>query len=252
MNAFWTIPICAAVVYGGIIIHTWPATEADAPPAPTKEKPVPPAKAPSSPPDPNSTPDHSERADIERLQEELRSIEKNIALRERFLEASRKKADTGEAASLLDGGLTPNQWAARGRETPEKSVETLLWAGAGGDAETMVESIALDETSSQLAAALFARLPQDIQSRYSTPESIIAAMIIDDIPLAKAKILSQRLDGEQTSEARLVFASNIDPAKLVKLRLQKQESGEWKVIVPPKAIARYASELGLPIYVDTP
>lgn len=72
-------------------------------------------------------------------------------------------------------------------------------------------------------------------------------MIVDDIPLTQARLLSKKQSDESTISLRLVFTSNVDAAKLVNLSFKRQPNKEWKLSVPPLAIASYASELGISI-----
>ena len=244
MNVFWIMPLCAAVAVGGVLLHRRIDTRHDdaapRPAAPTLTEPHPPLadRAP-----PHADPELNA---IARLHSELRALESNIVKRERIQIARRSSIPAEPEPPTLRVGLTPDQWQFAGRSTPESSVETALWAGARGDTQAMLESIALDEQALQIATDLFARLPSDLQLRSRSAEDLVAALIVDDIPLAQARILAKSSIDDTTQLLSLAFTSNIDAAKLVRLRFQKQPNGDWKLAVPPSAISNYARELGLP------
>lgn len=109
----------------------------------------------------------------------------------------------------------------------------------------MANSLALDKTGSILAQELFDRLPPDIQAQYNTPNRIIALNTIDQIPLSEAKIISQLTDSEDHTTIGLQFSSNVDSPKFVKLELNKDKSGDWKIAIPAAVILNYANSLGI-------
>lgn len=241
MNKLWALPICTAVIYCVFLFNSIPSVEPHLPP-PKNETPLLP-----TPPLEESKIQSEDGNALADLQSELDFLENRIAQRERFKEKRKPQSKEANFLSLSQEGLTPDQWQFSDRKTPKQSVESFLWAGASGDTQAMSTAINLGEKSAELATRLFNQLPLDVQSKYKSPENVIASMVIDDIPLTHAKIVSEVLSGDSRITQRVLFTSNIEPPKFVNLRLDKQENDEWKISIPPAAIAKYANELGLSI-----
>ncbi len=152
--------------------------------------------------------------------------------------------DGGERVESLDlEGLTPDQWTNAGRETPDQSIETFLFAGASGDVELMVDSIMIEGETEAPAIELFERLPFEVRSQFPYYENLVAALVVDDVPLTLARLLDQTAIGDGSIEQNVLFTSNIDPPKIVKLQMRKVRDDSWKIVVPGEAIQKYISEL---------
>ncbi len=104
-------------------------------------------------------------------------------------------------AALPIGQWTPaREWKNRGQATPHAAVETALWAAAGGDVFTLRRLLSVGDDTRQAADSLLAKLPAETRALYPTPEDLISAFTIKNIPLGEAQLVwfNQRGENDAT------------------------------------------------------
>lgn len=235
--AFWLVPLIVAIVF---VFRSFDPVTPDSgysrkglsPQSDTVPKPVPRS-------------DSAERDSRSFLQAEIEALEKRVRKREQVLAQRQKDHSFTETASLNFQGLDPEQWSNKGYQTPYESVETLIYSAASGDLSTMIDSLILPPESEVLAKRLFESLPASIRQEQRTPESIIAMMTIDSVPLARAHVNALRDITTGAREVYMVFTSNVNSPQPVRLDLAQMPDSNWKVLVPPQAIRSYAEKLGI-------
>ena len=175
-----------------------------------------------------------------------------------------------EALSALTLGewLPTSAWKNRGQATPLATVETALWAAAGGDIATLKDTLQLDDSVRAKADAILARLPESSRAIYPSPEHLIAAFTSKSLPLGDAQLVWQNQPGPDDAVA-CVFVKNTDtsasppsatsspngPAEKIPplgppsaatraayLSLHRNETG-WRLVVPLSAVDKIAQEL---------
>lgn len=179
---------------------------------------------------------------------------------------------TARATPLPDGlasetWLPPGAWKNRGCATPAASVETMLWAAAGGEVATLGDMLHFDGAARARLVELFARLPADARARHGSPAELVAAVTMVAIPLGNAQMVWQHQDGPDEVEAcvritqpdyRPVDASTAGQASLDDLVgptwrpglknianfSLRRIDGSWRLVVPLSAIARIEKEVG--------
>lgn len=238
MKRLWILPIGVAIAYGAFLIQkhesaAMPHTIQGPPSADTVT--------------PSSLDNSIDEKRLQHLRGELSLLEKRIAKRELHREKRYSKRTEHSVETLFEGGLSPDQWQRQGYKSPDESVETFLWAGASGNLEAMRSSIELDEERREQAKQLYNRLPLDARARFQSSEELVAALIIDEIPITRAQILSESVHSENSVSQKVVFTSNVDSPEIVTLKLHRKSSGEWKVAVPQIAIKNYATTLQVTI-----
>jgi hypothetical protein len=157
-----------------------------------------------------------ERERLQRLQREAEesarreraALELARAQQER---AAREKPLHRSPPSVLTVGewLPPAGWKNRGQATPTATVETALWAAAGGDVAMLQGMLQLDESVRVKAAEILARLPESARVLYASPEHLIAAFTTKSIPLGDAQLVWQHQPGPDEAVA-CVFVKNPD------------------------------------------
>lgn len=226
-------------------------------------------------------------ASLTREQEQFRALQPNAeelaALRRASSEharaseelAARLTARAPRAPEALTPGewLPPAAWRNRGAATPTSSVETALWAAAGGDLVTLKNMLHLPPDVRAKADALLARLPESARHTYADAEQLIAAFTAQAIPLGDAQLIWQHQPspdeavacvflknpaitstslpsappGRQTTSTARNQPPPMSPSnKQVSsayLSLRRDEHG-WRLVVPPSAIDKIARELG--------
>jgi hypothetical protein len=168
--------------------------------------------------------------------------------------------------------IAAESWQNRGRATPRATLETSLWAAAGGDLATFKTTLTLEPDVREEAAGLLARLPEGSRRLYQTPEDLLAAFTIKNIPVGAAQLVwyhetspdeaimglflknpptaagtadfSRPAEtGPETADRRppqLPAASNTGT---VYLTLRRSDDG-WRLVVPKNAVNAIARELG--------
>jgi hypothetical protein len=138
--------------------------------------------------------------------------------------------------------LSADQWKNAGRATPAATLETALWAASGGDLDTLAGMLSLDPRSREKAQTLFNGLPSAAQSKYGSAERLVALLAMQDVPTESLQIIGEMaIDRDQV--ALRVRLQDVDgAAKFTSLRLH-HAGDEWQLIVPEKAVDRYAAIL---------
>jgi hypothetical protein len=138
--------------------------------------------------------------------------------------------------------LSADQWKNAGCASPAATLETALWAASGGDLDTLARMLSLDARSHEKAQALFDALPPSAQNKYGSAERLVALLAMQDVPTESLQIIGEmRMSRDQV--AMRVRLQDADGAtKFTTLRLQ-HAGDEWQLIVPEKAVDRYAAIL---------
>lgn len=159
-------------------------------------------------------------------------------------------------------------WQNEGRATPRAAVATLLWAATGGDLVALRNTLQFDDTTRALARGWYDSLPLGGRSLYATPEDLVAAATLADIPATQAQLSwlhetdqDRAIGGILLAEPATLKATppgyqpavgNFPPGltgtsryRVVVLNLQRTLDG-WRVSVPATAIDRLARKLQKP------
>ncbi len=174
---------------------------------------------------------------------ELRQVQQQIAA----LVQEPPSADTRPPFSA--GTFVPaSEWRNVGNATPEDALQTVLWAGAGGDVDSLAAHLRFMNTQTETAANDLYRQSQDAAAPYSGPLQLIAALAVPDVPLAAVRVRTWEsgtaAPGSPPLDVRIVRLELYSgPLPRTTALLFMKEPGGWKLIVPPEAIARYAAQL---------
>lgn len=148
-------------------------------------------------------------------------------------------APAGPAYPL--GQMIPaTKWQDRGRTTPADTLETVLWASAGGELEALTKALRFDPASQARAETLLAQLPEATRRHYATPETLLASLVAKEAPLGALTVLAQRETGPGTALAYAVLQQNGRAPRQVCLTFRQAEDG-WQLVVPPNAVEKIAT-----------
>jgi hypothetical protein len=151
--------------------------------------------------------------------------------------------------SMESGPMPAALWRNAGQATPEAAFETALWAGAGGNVDSLTGLLSFDADARADAEGIFAKLPSALQQELATPERLIALLVAKDVPLGSAEILTQITPADPSAADTKLVANLVDAegkAKEVRLSLRVQD-GSWRFVVSPRAVERYAALLETPL-----
>jgi hypothetical protein len=179
------------------------------------------------------------------------------------LPAAQPQPPTVAAAPLpLGEWRSSKEWRNEGQSTARGAVNTLLWAAAGGDLNTMIQLIAFDEAAREKAQAVFNGLPLSARQAFVTPEAMVANFTIQAVPDNAAQLCWFRQQDADHATAGLLlggperavpadapmaspikknalFPSEHRYNKLTILSLERSARG-WRVVIPTTAIDRLA------------
>lgn len=133
------------------------------------------------------------------------------------------------------------EWKNAGTATARATLETVLWAAAGGDVDTFAKSVMLPDASARKQAlALLESLPSELRESYGTPERLVAFLAIKDVPLGTAEIVgwTERKAATPTMTVDMQLSGPDGQPRDVVLRFS-QEGTDWKLVVPSMAFAKY-------------
>lgn len=184
--------------------------------------------------------------------------------------ARNEPAHRGPATNLEVGEwLSPRDWENRGQATPIATVETALWAAAGGDVARLRSMLLLDDEVRSKADAILAQLPDASRATYTSAEQLIAAFTAKSIPLGDAQLVWKHQPAADEAIA-CVFVRNTDvnaalPTEVPRAQAAsenlppmaapnaktsatylslRRNDGAWRLVVPTSAVDKIASELG--------
>lgn len=180
-----------------------------------------------------------------RIDHEIENARRAVAALEKQLQARPASASTTTAvdARLAAGArLASGEWQNRGHATPEAALETILWAAAGGDVETLAGSAVLYGAGAEKAAAeLFASLPESERQRFGSPKRLLATVAIPEVPTGAVEIQAWSA-ADPPQPTRFVsadFISRDGAKKTSTIMLVRQDDG-WRIAVTRSSVARYA------------
>lgn len=182
-----------------------------------------------------------DRAELARLRDEV------SALKASTQEAARQAQAAAQAArgeSPIPVKLIPvSELKNAGRATVPAAVETVLWAAAGGDVETLANSIQLDPSAQVKAQELFARLSEASRAQYGSPEKLVALFLAKDAAaVAGMQILGQRDVTPDVIGVRVRVSNDEGKTKEQSFGFQKTPDG-LRLKVPDEFVNKYAQQL---------
>jgi hypothetical protein len=182
----------------------------------------------------------------------LTEAKADLAALERALAAKQTAADQPIPSERFDTGtkIGSSDWKNAGLTTPPATFETVMWAAAGGDVDVLAGSLTFTNDAAKKAAqTLFDGLPAEARTRYSTPEKLIAALSVPDIPTASVEVRGWSAS-ESALPTRFVSAAftAADGSRKESTLIFCRREDAWKLGVSKAVVAKYAAQLkGAPV-----
>ena len=207
-------------------------------------------------------------AERARLHGDAAALDAAAAEREHVLKAPVVAKPVPASAPFAVGEWTPyTSWSNSGQATPRATLETALWAAAGGDALAMQSLIEIDPAAKIRAGQLLDQLPPAARSSYVTPEALIANVTMKNIPLTQAQVAWYHESDNDHAVVGVLFQNpEASPDAVVKIPAGKQDnsppslsdnrtsaiallelhrsSSGWRLVVPVAAVNRMAADIG--------
>jgi hypothetical protein len=178
--------------------------------------------------------------------EELAKLRADVvALQKQSKDFARAAQQTQGGGATIPTRLVPSsEWKNAGRDTPAATAETLLWAAAGGDVNTIASAVELTNSAREKAEAWFAGLPEQTRADYGNADKLVALMIAKDAAtISGMQVLGQREIGPDTVGMRVRFGNDEGKTKDDSFALHHSADG-WKLLVPDPLIEKWTRQLG--------
>lgn len=134
-----------------------------------------------------------------------------------------------------------NAWNNVGRSSPEAVLETALWAAAGGEVDTLADTLLLETDARTRAEALLASLPPAVRATYGTPERLVALLTAREVPLGSMQFIARM---ERGADVLLrVRLQQPDGSAVTKSLVARGTPGNWRLVVPAGAINHFEAVL---------
>ncbi len=184
-----------------------------------------------------------DRAALTRLRGEIETLRRQAYDPARVATARAEEEARPPKLSILETQVRASEWRNAGTATPVATLETVLWAAAGGDVDKLASLLVFDPGVRAKAEALLAGLPEATRKEYGTPERLIAALTAKDVPLGMAQIFDPKAED---ASGRHIVVNLLPPtgagARFMAVSL-RQEGSVWKLGVPASAVEKYAAML---------
>lgn len=185
------------------------------------------------------------RADHEalgRMKAELASLNARAGERAKAARVELERLDENPATPPGAGPmLAAAEWKDAGRASPAAAVETLLWAARNGNREAVAQTLWLDPTSRKAALAMMAGLSAEAQSRYGTPEQLLAELVAKDLAIGGMQVMKTQVwEDKAAGVVNLRLKSPDGVFKETMLRATLRD-GAWKLWMPEGAVENYAA-----------
>ena len=197
----------------------------------------------------------SDPGELARLKEELTRLKERAA--KKMVSANGEKGTSADPAAPVGAGpvVTAGEWKKAGTASPAATLETLMWAAAGGDIEAMVGAIKLDYNCRLAANAALAEMPEALRATYGTPERLVALLTMPNVPLGAMQVIKVDVSTPANTQnlemavmrVRLKSVEGTWQEKgLVLFRNPANEEG-WKFSVQAAAVQEYLAMLKTPL-----
>lgn len=181
-----------------------------------------------------------DRAELVKLRDEVAALKKNT---QDLIRAAQVMAQGGGQSTVPVKLIPASEWKNAGRATPSAAVETVLWAAAGGDVDTVAGLIALDPSARAKAEALFARLPDAARAEYGSPEKLVALFLAKDAAVVSGmQILGQRDVTPDLIGVRVRLANDEGKTKEDLFGFQRASDG-LRLVVTDRIVDKYAQQI---------
>jgi len=171
-----------------------------------------------------------DRAALERLRGELDQL----------------RARTDEMARAAERAALPLTPVANlrnaGRATPAATVETLFWAAANHDSETVASMLSFEPKLRQAVDLFFGALPEAVRTKYGTVERLLGQFLADEMSVAAMRVVQEKPAGADRAELIVRVQSQEGFAREKPLVLNRGDDG-WRLAVSPRTVQNIANQI---------
>jgi hypothetical protein len=164
-------------------------------------------------------------------------------------DTARLRSETAPSSSGVDAGPLGN-WRNAGRDTPEATFRTGVWAIMQGDTDALAQLIAFNEAGRAKLMAMFDRLPEATRAEYGTAENVFATLLAVRLPqdLVSATPITTTMKGPDETTLRMHLERAEAAAKDTNFHFSRSSDG-WRIVVPLQVVEDYEAMLTYPLPV---
>lgn len=164
-------------------------------------------------------------------QSELTNALNEVARLNSLVKAARPRATESEPAPLAAGLKPVAEFQNMGRSRPSHTFETVLWASASQDTNTIAGSITFDDESRPKASAILANAPESVRNQFSSVEQMVAHVMMGATPVLGMRIVDE--EPISPEEFRLVSEWQYKDGRVQpnSWRFRESPQGEWQMVI---------------------
>jgi hypothetical protein len=186
----------------------------------------------------------AEAGTLSQVRAEVAALRQQAELAER---ANAEKKNASVERFAVGSAMVAGDWKNAGGATPRAALETVLWAGAGGDVEALTSMLGFipGSRTRNAAQALLGSLPDSMRAQYDSPERLIAFLTVKDVPLGAVELRKYtELEGWPFPAVQMVMVLTAADGKPKDASLAFMNPGDgWKLVVTDAVVAKYAAML---------
>lgn len=169
----------------------------------------------------------------DRLHSELTKLRAGIKI-----PAQPRPAETATPRAVPPQAVT---WADAGRATPGATFESTLRTLVESDPDSLSNLIAFDDAAREEASRLYNLLPDDLQGDYTTPEALVAELMVANTkPRAtELVVLEETFVGPNETSAKIGMSRDAKGNWRSATFRFRRDGGGWKIVVPALIIDGY-------------
>lgn len=184
--------------------------------------------------------------DLAQLRDEIAALRSQAKeLGGAMKQAQATLANQQNPTANIPNNLTPvSSLKNVGKNSPEQTMETLLWSATGGEVDALAGMLTFTDTARARADAWFASLSESTRQQYGTPENLIALMIAKDAAsVTGTQVLGRKDLTSDEVGLRVRFGSDAGKTKDESFLLRRGTDG-WRMVLPDQAVDKFVKQIG--------
>ncbi len=179
-------------------------------------------------------------AELEQLRNDRAALER---LRGELNQLKARTDEVTRAAERAALPLTPAaNWTHAGRATPAAAVETLFWAAANHDPETIASMLNFDPQLRRAVDLFFGVLPETVRTKYGTVEMLIGQFMAEELAVAAMGVVQEKPTGGDAADLMVRVQNQEGFGREKRLTFKRGDDG-WRLAVSPGTVQNIANQI---------
>ena len=130
-----------------------------------------------------------------------------------------------------------------GRSSARSTLETEIYALGAGEVDSVASVITFDPEERTKIADLLSAVPEDIRTKYQTPERIVAFLFMGGPRMEMLRVVTETPARDDVAVELIEFKFSDDPTVRKEDMIFFKDPGGWKSVVPSAQIERITRTL---------